>query len=370
MKRHLIMAVTILLIVNLPIPNAARTQTHAALKQERPLNGGTDLNRTRPPGADDLTLARSRFNAGDFRGMALAIKSVLEATSPSSDVALAAYELWEAGLQRDSAAMQGDFRLPSEIKSLSVTFGHLHRRPSPDEVFSLRIEVETAIRVVELRLRRAPRLTVLDATHGLGTISRSGNLVTLSNQVETSEGETSNLLPSDLRAVAAVEILNSSGLYELTGRLETGATFGGWFVVAEPLASTTPVLNFPEGQVFTTPTPTFSFVNYTSPEHKPFEARTLLITINLHPGHEPPFPNVVTKLIDDPQISSLTIGKGPLSDAGPLASGEYRFALSYRESRSFGPLTIVRESSVASCFLVDIDGSSPKCFPTPRPIDG
>jgi hypothetical protein len=366
MKRHLIMAMIILLIVNLPIPNAASAQTLASPSQERSLNGGTDLNRTRPPGADELMLARSRFNARDFRGMALALKSALEATSPSSDVALAAYDLWEAGLQRDPAAMQEDFRLPSEIKSLSVTFGHLHRRPVPDEVFSLRVEVETAIRVVELRLRRAPRLTILDANQGVGTISRSGNIVTLSNQVVTSEGESA----SDLRAVAAVDILNGSGLYELTGRLETGTTFGGWFVVVDPLASTTPVLTFPEGQVFTTPTPTFSFVNYTSPEHKPFEARTLLVTINLHPTHEPPFPNVVTKLIDDPQISSLTIGKGPLSDAGPLASGEYRFALFYRESRRFGSLTIVRESSVASCFLVDTDGSSPKCFPTPRPIDG
>jgi hypothetical protein len=167
-----------------------------------------------------------------------------------------------------------------------------------------------------------------------------------------------------------VDFLNSSGLYELTGRLETGTTFSGWFVVTEPLASTTPVLTFPEGQVFTTPTPTFSFVNYTSPEHRPFEARTLLVLINLHPTPEPPFPNVVTKLIPDPQFSSLTIGKGPLSGVGPLASGEYRFVLFYRESRSFGPLTIVRESSVASCVLVDIDGSSPKCFPTPRPIDG
>jgi hypothetical protein len=371
MKQKLIMVMTVLLIVNLPIPNAARAQTLASPKQVRYLNGGTDLNRTRPPGADELMLARSRFNAEDFRGMALALKSALEATSPSSDVALAAYDLWEAGFQRDPEAMQGDFRLPSEIKSLSVTFGHLHRRPVPDEVFSLRVEVETAIRIVELRLRRAPRLTVLDANQGLGTISRSGNIVTLSNQVVTSEGESaSDLSPSDLRAVAAVDLLNSSGLYELTGRLETGTTFNGWFVVAEHLASTTPVLTFPEGQVFTTPTPTLSFVNYTSPEHKPFEARNLLVTINFHPGHEPPFPNVVTKLIDDPQISSLTIGKGPLSDAGPLASGEYRFALFYRESRSFGSLTIVRESSVASCFLVDTDGSSPKCFPTPRPIDG
>jgi hypothetical protein len=88
MKQQLIMAVMILLIVNLPIPNAASAQTLASPSQERYLNGGMDLNRTRPPGADELMLARSRFNARDFRGMALVLKSALESTSPSIELSL------------------------------------------------------------------------------------------------------------------------------------------------------------------------------------------------------------------------------------------------------------------------------------------
>jgi hypothetical protein len=62
-----------------------------------------------------------------------------------------------------------------------------------------------------------------------------------------------------------------------------------------------------------------------------------------------------TFLADDPSLDALTIGPAPGVEPGSAARlppGRYRFELSYREQRRFGPVVISRDASTSIPFRI------------------
>jgi hypothetical protein len=99
--------------------------------------------------------------------------------------------------------------------------------------------------------------------------------------------------------------------------------------------------------VIATPDPTFTVARVASPERRAFEARELDLSVErLEAGRDPEDTTTAWEMMpEDPEVTSVAVKAG-------LAPGRYRFCLSCREQRRFGPVTVSRDATTAVPFTV------------------
>lgn len=277
---------------------------------------------------DPLIDAHAAYLEGDLTRMAARLRETLERPDVGELVRDNSLALLEAGYAVGRGHVDADWALPEGVTELRVM--HLRKEEPTAVAFQIALRgVEAGADTVrQLRLLRDD-VVVLDREAGQGAWSVAP---------EPDGGFFFELEGPELR-----EPLDE-GLYRVEILLADGSETAGWFILSGLTSTRSPRVDSPAPGEVTGPNPVFRFEDFRSPAHRPWEPRTLGAWAVSAPPREPWSP-AWSFFTDKPAQETLQV------DA-PLAPGDYWFGLNFRETRRFGPLTLVRASRTAVPFRV------------------
>jgi hypothetical protein len=235
-----------------------------------------------------------------------------------------------------------DWELPEEIV-LATFVVEKYYEPSRDRTefrFGLFGGLTRPGIVESLRVTRYPNEAVLDK-HDAGAWHET--LVDRSRQPVFSLSGTSGASPIE------------EGLYLVTIQIHGKAPVNGWFFLSRITPSAIPVVQTPAlNETFATPTPVLRWLDFHSPQFRPFERRKRRIAIQSVES-----PDVVdwTSSVMNPEPAvALTVG-AQTGELRELRAGAYRFHVSFEERWLVGGgFFIGRTSTTVVPFRVGIGG--------------
>lgn len=280
-----------------------------------------------------LELAQNAYLKGDLSKMTLLIRNVLM-EKPTTAVKTNALELLSKAYQVDNGrGIRPDWKLPQELRYLKLN--QVRREKGSEISYTLQISANTASKgtVKNLQLIKYPDQVVLDKEAKIGEYE------------ESVESEPSEGIYVGLHGEKQ-EVPFEEGLYLLNITLSNGNRTQGWVILNDLTSSRAPEVHSPKmNEVVTTQQPTFQYEDFTSPEHKGNEKRSIWMAVvemvpptyswnekwSLYAGHLP--------------RTQVTVGKEKDGyGVTELKDGQYHFYLSYREERKFGDIRIGRQS--------------------------
>jgi hypothetical protein len=285
-----------------------------------------------------LNKAHAAFLKHDYRQLALQVKAVFMDEGSDEAAKRNSLELLERAYESSHGSIPVDWKLPSGISSLKVT---LRRSQGPKaEAFALKIGGNAATKnsLKQVQLVRYPNQVVLDKGKQLGEWTE---------QEEPGDGIYFELDGPRTSEPAA------EGLYLINLETTAGQVTSGWFILSNMLSSDTPVLRTPvPGQLFTTRTPTMRWDDFKSPEYKNYEWRGLWAAVVKDDGSAD-WSEIWHMDEHNPVTTEVSIGASPEGQGvSKLEDGKYRFYVSYKENRRFGPLRLGRQSVSFAPFQV------------------
>jgi hypothetical protein len=131
------------------------------------------------------------------------------------------------------------------------------------------------------------------------------------------------------------------GVYGLHVQLAGAPSTDGLVLVGDLVSSAAPRIRAPGLDVIAGPSPTLSFDDFFSPGYRPFERRTLYLSVVPQGGGDG-----WSLWTDKPGFTEVAVGKDP------LAPGRYWINVSFTEKRRFGPVQLSRSSRTLQPFRV------------------
>jgi hypothetical protein len=288
-----------------------------------------------------LGKVHSAYLARDFRKMAVAMKDALMAQPDDPQVKENVLRLYKKAYEvQGQNGVPADWQLPDEITKMRITVRRI-QKDLPE--FSLKVSGNTiqAKIIKQLQVIHYPDQIVLDKRSAIG---------------EWKEGPGKNSVDFEYQFQGRKSRQQvATGLYLLKVELTNGKSVDGWFLVDDDMnASTTPEVSSPAvGETFTTGNPKFIWVDFRSPEYKPYEHRSVWIGVS---RAEPPNYDWDKKWqlwVDSPTLQQTTVG--PTSGGtgvSKLENGRYVFVINYGERRRFGDVMIGRDCMTNRTFIV------------------
>lgn len=119
------------------------------------------------------------------------------------------------------------------------------------------------------------------------------------------------------------------GLYLLVLKVKGQPAVNGWFLYSHATPAAVPVVKTPSlNEAFATGKPTLRWIDFKSPQYRPFEHRKRALSIRSEESS--PLPGLKLLEINPPPGSTLALGSEP-GFPGKLAPGRYTFGISFEE---------------------------------------
>jgi hypothetical protein len=299
------------------------------------------------PASSAVQAAYRAYLARDWDKVFVRVKEALEKnpqdhTQGANLLALAEQTFANAA----GAAVHLGWELPPGIRSL--TAGTERERLADGGRERRRIKLIVGLQeprsITKLTLTRNPGQVLIDISASIGEwgdyhSGRFGDFLWCRRRLEVDE--------------------KPEGLYFLKITLKSGRTLDGWFLITQGESSASPLVKSPRPGEVLGPKPKLTFVNFRSPEYRPFENRELDVEIDQDDAgalpEETRSATAFEVLLENPQLEELVVGPHPAAESPrleALSRGRYRLQLTYREQRQLGPITLTRDSSTSVPFSV------------------
>jgi hypothetical protein len=297
--------------------------TLAACGDAAPTSGPPPLPSTAGEVPAALARAHAAYLADDLVGMERSLHDVLADEAADPDVRDNALSLLEAAYERKGGTLPTDWALPSALDRLEVGQVRVEEPGVLRYSSWLGGRIDDPARLQELVLSRGGEV-LLDREAGRGRlkVERDG------------DGLYSFSLEGDEEAHPF-----GPGVYDLRVDLAGAPPVTGWVLVGDLVSKAAPIIREPDVEAVVDGNPTLAFDDFTSPDYRPFERRSLWIGVWRQHA------TVWSMWTGKPGFTSVVLGKdargGP---EGPLMSGRNWVSMQFAERRRFGPVLITRAS--------------------------
>jgi hypothetical protein len=290
---------------------------------------------TSAPGA--LQAAHEAYLGGDFIAVGERIHDVLLDPSSGELAKDNALELLERSFAAQNGKLPARFALPDQIGGMEL--GLMKGQAAHGEYRALylfvRVRAGLASRVTNITVRHLPGDLLLDKASGRGKIKLRHDKPGFEDIV--------------LEAIN-VESLPADGVFSIRVEIDGAPVMDSWVLGSKLVATTTPEIASPApSESLADENPTVRWTPFHSPEHAPFEDRTLSVYV-----HDPKANKAAWDLWTDRpgDLAVLRIGDHDGTAKTKLAPGSYWLAFTAGENRSFGPVTLARKSQAGLPFNV------------------
>ena len=286
-----------------------------------------------------LERAHAAYLAQDMVTLANALREVM--SDPDADLAVRqnAFALLAKAYEVNGGNIPVDWHLPEGVREFKVN--HVRKEDAEGVVYKLSLSVSVPEKdtLTQLQLVHFPDQVVLDKSAGVGTW-----------EVEADEGQFKIDFQTRTQAAPLAD-----GLYMLQFGFKDGRRASGWFLLSDLTSTATPRIAAPAfGESVATGNPEIVWDDFHSPEYKPYERRTLNVSVGqLFNGGEE-WQNRWYLYRQDPVQTRTVVGRDPAgSQQIELSKGDYWLVVSFMEQRRFGDLKMRRVSRTARGFHVD-----------------
>jgi hypothetical protein len=285
-----------------------------------------------PSFPSEVQAAHELYYQGKFDAMALEIKAALLKYPNDDAIRRDLLSLFDSSYElRGNGAISPDWKLPKGVTWMSAAFKK--RMNSTTGVirhrFAMSINFAAGSDVEQVRVVRYPNQVLIDKQAGIGRVDYADE--------PNNERNIWVASPNQHDPVG-------DGLFLFDLKMSGGETLHGWFIGSRTTPSDSPeVLSPTPNQIVTDAQPTFSWKNYVSSDYRNYEVRRVFVAASLANANDDAYQRMSSSKETPP--TSIQVDK-------PLVSGDSVMRVSYRERRTFGPLTLSRESDTAQLFTL------------------
>ena len=302
-------------------------------------NGDGDRLAPRPPppaGAVPGALdgAHQAYLDGDYLALGERVRDVLLDARSSVLVKENAFALLDKAYEFQKGQLPSRSVLPSGMDGVKygVVRGMSQQRPFYRVYLYGRMKDAAQVRNLSVRL--LPDEPLLDTTTGPAQ---------LSVKPEGSSGLQRFVLERE------VAELPRDGVLAVHFEMQDGTTSDSWFIAHAAASSATPEIQSPgPSSAIAAGHPLVQWTPFRSPEYLPFERRTLSVYVG--DSAEGTAWDYWTQ--DHGELGAVKIGDHPPAARTSLLPGDYWLNVTCGETRSFGPITLARESRTSLGFHV------------------
>jgi hypothetical protein len=276
------------------------------------------------PGA--LDAAHQAYLDGDYLALGERVRDVLLDARSSELVKENAYALLDKAYEVQKGHLPSRSTLPAGMEGVKygVVRGASQQRPYYRVYLYGRMKDASQVR--NLAVRILPDEPLLDSITGPAQ---------LSVKPEGSSGLQRFVLERE------VPELPRDGVLSLHFEMQDGTTSDSWFITHSAGSSATPEIQSPgSSSAVAAGHPLVSWTPFHSPEYLPFERRTLSVYVG--DSAEGTAWDFWTQDYGD--LAAVKIGDHPPAARTSLVPGDYWLNVTCGETRSFGPITLARES--------------------------
>lgn len=292
------------------------------------------------PTKDGSPLAKvhSAYLAGDFKKMTSEMKKTFEAYPNDPQVKENVFAVLQKAYEiGGKGAVPVDWSLPDDITSFKASV-RITEKDEPQYFFKIYGNTVKGKYIKQLKVTRFPNQVILDKEAGVGEW----------------EEERNNKEPDFGFQTAKSRQAIPGGLYSFYLEMADGQFTDGWFLMEDDINSTaTPRVTVPaSNEVFQTGNPTFRWADFTSPQYKNTERRSVWMGVS---RSEAPYYqwDIQWEMFKfDPRVEEVIVGSPDGEGVNKLSNGNYVFVIKYNERRNFGDLIISRDSAVIRSFSV------------------
>lgn len=294
-----------------------------------------------PTVRQDVERVHLAWLEGDSLELVRAVRDVLLEEDSSPAERQNVLEVLERAWEDAEGHLPADWTLPDAVADLHF------RQIRVEEVDGIRHQV-----VLAGRLRDA------DAVSRAVLLRADDGAIVLDSQREPGGLHVDEPAPGDpLRyfEVEGPELSEppSPGVYLWRLTLSSGEEREGWFIAHASSSTASPQVWAPgEGEVVTSRQPHAAWEDFRSPEHRPYEARTLGLYLVQRTGRGEFAARWSSWSGEAGGTHDAVLGSATDGPAVELDDGAYWLAVTYGERRSFGPLQLVRASRTLRHFRV------------------
>lgn len=285
-----------------------------------------------------LNKASAAYLAGDFKKMTVEIKNVFLAQPNDPLIKENAFELLNKAYQvSGERGIETDWHLPSEITNMKISVRR-DQNDVPKYALTIYGNLTASGMIKQLRVTHFPDQVIMDKLAGIGDFSDE----------------------EDAKTPGFFYVGNNNhepiptGLYLLRVELINGKVVDGWFLIDEDMnATANPDVTAPAmGQVFQTGNPTFRWLNFQTPQYKPYETRSVWIGVSKVTSSDHNDQKWIlhqnSPILQEATIGSTVDGIG----VRKLDDGRYFFQIKYHERKRFGDVLIGRDAMTTRAFSV------------------
>lgn len=290
-----------------------------------------------------LDAAHAAYLEGDFVAVGDQLRRVLEEPALSPLVAENAYELLEQAYAATNGHLPSSVVLPAAVRAMQVSnLKVTYERQAPRFGAMMWVKHTESVQLRGLTLRQLPSgkiwLDRADASTWKTEKRDGGNVEDVVQQ------EFAAPLPD--------------GVYAVRLDFEGQPPVDAWFIAHGLTPTAVPEIASPSAEAITSEShPEVTWDPFTSPEHVPFEGRTLNLYVGKRDAHATPaqhgyapFWNLWTPAPG--LLGAVRIGAHAGAPPATLTAGDYWLSLSAAETRSFGPVELLRSAQTHRAFHV------------------
>lgn len=286
-------------------------------------------------GSSRLDNVHKAFLAKDFTKMAGEMKKTLLAAPNDSLTKENIFGVYRKAAElQGSAGLPADWKLPSEIKRMKVV-----ARRNEGQFYSIKVQgnLVTTASIEQLQVTRfADNAVMIDKSAGVGGWFEKPSELTHDREYWSESRKTSS--PP------------ATGLYLIKVALKSGKTVDGWFILDDQMIpSATPEITSPAvEESLRTVNPTFKWIDFRSPQYKPYEQRSMWVAVYNYGSFE----TLWSLFQKTPSSQEATVSRRDGNGVDELNEGHYRVTVSYSEMHRFGDLVIGREATTNRNFSI------------------
>ncbi len=286
-----------------------------------------------------LTAAHEAYLDGDFVAVGERIRDVLLDPRASDGAKENALELLDKAYEAQGGRLPSRFKLPPGYQSLQYVVFHNATPNGSTYQAHMRILTKDASHVKGFTARRLPDEVILDKATGRGHF-----------QVRHDPGTARAGVDEVVLDTGPMSSPPADGVISLRLELDDGTVSEG-FIIARGLASTaTPEIRSPAPFAPLQGTnPVFAWKPFRSPEYASFERRTIGAQVRKE-GEDTLAWEAWSRKPDE--TTELRVGSPAGVGKSELEPGAYRVVVVAAETRSFGPVDLLRGSRTARPFHV------------------
>jgi hypothetical protein len=286
-----------------------------------------------------LTAAHEAYLDGDFVALGERVRDALLDPAASDTVQQNAFELLDKAYEAQNGKLPSNFKLPPGYRSMQYVIFHNATAQGPSYEIHLRVLTRDASHLTGLTLRRLPDEVLLDKATGKGQF-----LIRRDPSAQKAGVEEVVL---DSGPVAAPP---ADGVMSVRLELDDGTAAEGFFIAHALASSATPEVQSPSPFAsIADANPRVTWAPFRSPECTSFERRGMGIQVKRE-GEGTLAWEFYTKAPDE--TTEVRLGSPAGLGRSELSPGNYRLLVVAAETRSFGPIDLLRGSRTIQGFHV------------------